>query len=232
MPNRPGTLGAVASALGALGADISLVEIVDKRGEIEVEEFILDLPPTQTVEKLVAACDRFGVGAGGMGAQLSTWRRHRVRHRAAPTHRRRPLPSGQILASAAPLVFRAQWSVLIDASAAPQITFGTPGAPDLDADQLQKIRSLRHAPPSSPRTRLDPRGRRPPCRRLAHGRPSSGDRRPPWGTPILRLRAGATRPRHRSNSHHGHVRPAPVHDRSPDGSSQTSGNPALRARHP
>ena len=29
MPNRPGTLGAVASALGALGADIKLVEIVE-----------------------------------------------------------------------------------------------------------------------------------------------------------------------------------------------------------
>jgi len=40
MPNRPGTLGAVAPALGALGADINLVEIVEKRGEIEVEEFI------------------------------------------------------------------------------------------------------------------------------------------------------------------------------------------------
>ena len=40
MPNRPGTLGAVASALGALGADINLVEMVEKRGEIEVEEFI------------------------------------------------------------------------------------------------------------------------------------------------------------------------------------------------
>lgn len=37
MPNRPGTLGAVATALGALGADINLVEIVEKRGEIEVE---------------------------------------------------------------------------------------------------------------------------------------------------------------------------------------------------
>ncbi len=31
MPNRPGALGAVASALGAIGADISLVEIVEKR---------------------------------------------------------------------------------------------------------------------------------------------------------------------------------------------------------
>ena len=58
MPNRPGALGAVASALGAIGADINLVEIVEKRGEIAVEEFILDLPPTQTVEALVAACDR------------------------------------------------------------------------------------------------------------------------------------------------------------------------------
>jgi hypothetical protein len=58
MPNRPGTLGAVASALGGLGADINLIEIVEKRGEVDAVEFILELPPTQTVGTLVAACDR------------------------------------------------------------------------------------------------------------------------------------------------------------------------------
>jgi len=40
LPNRPGALGAVATALGRIGADISLVEIVEKRGHVEVDEFI------------------------------------------------------------------------------------------------------------------------------------------------------------------------------------------------
>jgi hypothetical protein len=140
MPNRPGALGAVASALGAIGADINLVEIVEKRGEIEVEEFILDLPPTQTVEGLVAACDsvesvqvewvRNYPRGGGIEYDVDLHRRM-----AADTSR-----AGEILVSAAPLVFRAQWSVLLDVSAAPHIIFGTPAAPDLNANHLRRFR--------------------------------------------------------------------------------------------
>ena len=139
MPNRPGTLGAVASALGALGADINLVEIVEKRGQIEVEEFILDLPPTQTVETLVAACDR-------LESVRVEWVRNYPRGGGIEydieLHRRiaaDPSRAGEILASTAPLIFRAQWSVLLDVSAAPHVTFGTPGAPDLDADHLRRF---------------------------------------------------------------------------------------------
>ena len=44
MPNRPGAMGAVASALGLIGADINLVEIIEKRGDVEIDEFIFDLP--------------------------------------------------------------------------------------------------------------------------------------------------------------------------------------------
>jgi hypothetical protein len=139
MPNRPGTLGAVASALGALGADINLVEIVEKRGEIEVEEFILDLPPTQTVEELVAACDR-------LDSVQVEWVRNYPRGGGVEydieLHRRiaaDPARAGEILASAAPLIFRAQWSVLLDVSGAPQVIFGTPDAPDLDVDHLRRF---------------------------------------------------------------------------------------------
>ena len=121
------------------GADINLVEIVEKRGEIEVEEFIFDLPPTRTVEELVAACDclesvrvewvRNYPRGGGIEYDIELHRRI-----AAD-----PSRAGEILASAAPLVFRAQWSVLLDVSAAPQVTFATPGAPDLDAAQLRRF---------------------------------------------------------------------------------------------
>jgi len=34
--------------MGRIGADISLAEIVEKRGDVEVDEFILDLPGRNT----------------------------------------------------------------------------------------------------------------------------------------------------------------------------------------
>jgi hypothetical protein len=134
LPNRPGALGAVASAMGAIGADINLVEIVEKRGDVEVDEFILDLPPDQTVPSLVAACDSLdGVHVewvrnyprgGGIDLDVELHRRM-----AADNSR-----AGETLVSAAPLVFRAQWSLLLQVSGTPQVTFSSPGAPDLDPD--------------------------------------------------------------------------------------------------
>jgi hypothetical protein len=131
LPNRPGGLGAVASALGRIGANISLVEIVEKRGPVEIDEFMLDLPPSQTVETLVAACDSVvGVQvlwvrnyprAGGIELDVELSRRM-----ATDSSR-----ADEILVSAAPLVFRAQWSLLLDVSPAPRVLFETPGAPEL-----------------------------------------------------------------------------------------------------
>jgi len=140
LPNRPGGLGAVASALGAIGADINLVEIVEKRGDTEVEEFILDLPPDQTVRSLVAACDSLP------GIQVE-WVRNYPRGGGIELdielHRRMAADSGragETLVVAAPLVFRAQWSVLLQVSATPHVAFSSPGAPDLNPEILQRFR--------------------------------------------------------------------------------------------
>jgi hypothetical protein len=45
-----------------------------------------------------------------------------------------------MLVSAAPLVFRAQWSLLLQVSGTPQVTFSSPGAPDLDSETAQRFR--------------------------------------------------------------------------------------------
>ena len=134
-----GGLGAVASALGRIGADISLVEIVEKRGHVEIDEFILDLPPSQTVETLVAACDSLaGVQVQwvrnyprGGGIELDVELSRRM---AADSSR-----ADEILVSAAPLVFRAQWSLLLHVSPAPRVVFSTPGAPDLGPDTAERF---------------------------------------------------------------------------------------------
>ncbi|HZA74624.1 MAG TPA: amino acid-binding protein, partial [Propionibacteriaceae bacterium] len=40
LPDRPGSLGAVATAMGGVGADINAVEIVEKGAGIVVDDFV------------------------------------------------------------------------------------------------------------------------------------------------------------------------------------------------
>jgi hypothetical protein len=140
LPKRPGALGAVASALGAIGADINLVEIVEEHEDVEVDEFILDLPADQTVPLLVAACDNLP------GVQVE-WVRNYPRGGGidldVQLHRRMAADSSraaETLASAAPLVFRAQWSLLLQVVGIPKVIFSSPGAPALDPGTARRFR--------------------------------------------------------------------------------------------
>ena len=140
LPNRPGAIGVVASAMEAIEAKINLIEIVEKRGSVEVDEFILDLPPSQTVASLVAACDTLpevqvewvrNYPRGG-GIELDVELRRRMSANAGR--------AAEKLASAAPLVFRAHWSLLLEVSNIPRVIFSTPGAPDLDPASVERFR--------------------------------------------------------------------------------------------
>ena len=139
LPNQPGALGAVASALGAIGADINLLEIVEKRGAVEVDDFILDVPHDGGVAELVAACDALpGVEVewvrnyprgGGIELDVELHRRMVADgERAAET-----------LMAAAPLVFRARWSLLLDVLGTPRATARSPGAPELDPEVARRF---------------------------------------------------------------------------------------------
>ena len=58
----------MAAALGEIEANINLVEMVEESDSYEIDELILDLPPTVTVESLVrhaTACRVSGwIGCG------------------------------------------------------------------------------------------------------------------------------------------------------------------------
>ena len=56
LPDRPGSLGLVASAVGSVGGDINAVEIVEKGDGVVVDDFIVDLPPDRLPETMIAAC--------------------------------------------------------------------------------------------------------------------------------------------------------------------------------
>ena len=57
LPDVPGSLGALATALGSAGADIEAIEIVEHRADgVALDDVLLELPPTVMPDSLVTAC--------------------------------------------------------------------------------------------------------------------------------------------------------------------------------
>ena len=117
LPDRPGSLGSVATAMGGVGADINAVEIVEKKSDGSVvDDFIVDLPPNQLPETIVTACQnlagvrvewiaRYPEG-GGLQSDLEALERMT----ADPPH------AAETLVSLCPVVFRSHWATLLDVS--------------------------------------------------------------------------------------------------------------------
>ncbi|HEU5269429.1 MAG TPA: ACT domain-containing protein [Jatrophihabitans sp.] len=55
LPDRPGALGAVASALGHAGADILSVDIVERSAGQATDDLVVELPPDRLADSLVSA---------------------------------------------------------------------------------------------------------------------------------------------------------------------------------
>jgi hypothetical protein len=141
LPDRPGSLGAVATAIGGINGDINAVEIVEKGTDgLVVDDFIVDLPPNQLPETIVAACQnldgvhvewisRYPEG-GGLQSDLEALERMTTE----PDH------AAETLVSLCPVVFRSHWAVLIDMSnSTVRPTFSTTLAPDLSQDIVDQF---------------------------------------------------------------------------------------------
>ena len=132
LPDRPGSLGSVATAMGGVGGDINAVEIVEKGDGVVVDDFIVDLPPNQLPETIVTACQnlpgvrvewisRYPEG-GGLQSDLEALERMT----ADPAH------AAETLVSLCPVVFRSHWATLIAVGPdRAEPTFSTTLAPDL-----------------------------------------------------------------------------------------------------
>jgi hypothetical protein len=54
LPDRPGALGAVASRVGAVRADVVGIEVVERDGGVAVDDLVVDLPDDSLVEIMLA----------------------------------------------------------------------------------------------------------------------------------------------------------------------------------
>jgi len=133
LPDRPGMLGAIATALGEVGADILSVDVVERSAGIAVDDLIVELPPGKLADSLVTAAvsvpgvsvesiQRYYAGTGEAHRELEL-----LEALAAAPDR-----AAELLVSGAPRIFRAGWAVVVRYDErGPLVETASPAAPDL-----------------------------------------------------------------------------------------------------
>jgi len=142
LPDVPGSLGAVASALGTAGADIHAIEIVEHRSSgTAVDDVLLELPPHVLPDSLVSACQSLDgvrvlwISRYNAGASL------RLDLEVVEVMTHDPRTALSRLVDLVPQTFRCDWAVAVrittgDEGQQPATTVlhATDTAPDLPPD--------------------------------------------------------------------------------------------------
>jgi hypothetical protein len=120
LPDRPGALGAVATALGGVGADILSLDVIERRPGSATDDLVVELPPDKLADSLVSAAVTVdGVQVESIRPYAGQIDPHRelelLDNLAAEPHE-----SLAVLADGVARVFRAGWAIVLDAPASGQ----------------------------------------------------------------------------------------------------------------
>nr|WP_322097723.1 ACT domain-containing protein [Nakamurella alba] len=134
LPDRPGSLGAVASALGRVGADILAMDIVERIPDQAVDDIVVELPSGRQPDSLITAAESVpGVRVESVRPDPGIADMHRewelVEAIAADPDR-----AVHTLALMLPKVLRAGWSVVarVNGDREIELVAGGGGVPNLD----------------------------------------------------------------------------------------------------
>lgn len=153
LPDVPGSLGALATALGGAGADIEAIEIVERRSDGRVvDDVLLELPPQVMPDALITACHALEgvtvewISRYNAGANLSMDLEAVERFTEDPKH------AIAQLVEVIPATFRADWALALNrVDGQVNVLAGSPTAPQLVAQAadwlgITKARVLREVP--------------------------------------------------------------------------------------
>ena len=137
LPDVPGSLGRVASAIGEAGGDIEAIEIVEHRSDgTAVDDVLLEMAPGMMPDSVVSACNildgvrvlwvsRYAAG-GNLFLDLEVVEQLTQNPRLALDQ----------LVDLLPVTFRADWAVrLVRTDAGIKLVHSTSAAPDLGDEQ-------------------------------------------------------------------------------------------------
>lgn len=134
--DRPGSLGALAVALGSVGADILSLDVVERSRGHAIDDLVIDLAPGVMPDMLITAAESLpGVRVDSVRPHTGLLEAHRelelLDHVAVASSRAARL---QVLANEAPRVLRVSWCTVLRRSGAElQRLAASPGAPETRA---------------------------------------------------------------------------------------------------
>jgi hypothetical protein len=153
LPDVPGSLGALATALGGAGADIEAIEIVERRSDGRVvDDVLLELPPHVMPDALITACHQLEgvtvewISRYNAGANLSMDLEAVERFTEDPTN------AIAQLVEVIPETFRTDWAMALDrVDGETHVMAKSSTAPKLVAESdewlgLRKAKILREVP--------------------------------------------------------------------------------------
>ncbi|MGH3980517.1 MAG: ACT domain-containing protein [Pseudonocardiaceae bacterium] len=113
LPDRPGALGAVATALGAAGGDILSVDVVERSCGIAIDDLVVELPSGRLPDVLITAAESVeGVEVDAVRPYAGVLDTHRelelVEEVAADPDR-----GLEIFTEGVPKIIRAGWAVVL-----------------------------------------------------------------------------------------------------------------------
>ncbi len=113
LPDRPGALGALATAIGTTGADILSVDIVERGGGVAIDDLVVELPSGRLPDVLITAAESVdGVEVDAVRPYAGVLDTHRelelVEEVAAD-----PARGLEIFTEGVPKIIRAGWAVVL-----------------------------------------------------------------------------------------------------------------------
>ncbi len=142
VPDRPGMLGALAVSLGAGGADIVSIDVVQRSGGEAIDDIVIELPAGGLPDGLItAARSVVGVTVESLRPFSGT----------LDTHRELALVDAlagsgcgvaQLLADELPRIFRASWALVVGAhtkSSPPAVLAASAAAPEIPEQEVESI---------------------------------------------------------------------------------------------
>ena len=136
LEDRPGSLGALAVALGSVGADILSLDVVERGAGYAIDDLVVDLPARAMPDMLITAAEKInGVHVDAIRPHIGLLEAHRelelIDHIAAADGKTKKL---QVLVDEAPRVLRVGWCTVIGLTESrPKRVVGSPGAPETQA---------------------------------------------------------------------------------------------------
>ena len=137
VPDKPGSLGAVATALGEAGVDIVSLDVLERGQGVAVDDVVVDLPRDRLPDSLITAAQTVpGVTVESLRPFAGPLDTHRELELLDELARAGEAASAKLLAAELPRVFHSGWAVVLESADPWVVAAASDAAPAFEGLEL------------------------------------------------------------------------------------------------